>query len=68
MLCPVCNAVIHEYVAVREKALRELNDWLRTGSGHEFEIACSRLNPDEPDRRLIFHRKHLDDIRAIGRL
>lgn len=65
VLCPLCNRFYGEYVSNRDEQQKTLLEWLRKNDGNEFTIHSSKCKSKEPDRQLVFHRKHVGDIRAV---
>ncbi len=68
VLCPLCNRFYDEYVSKRDCQQEALLKWLQTNDGNKFTIESSKFKSREPNRQLIFHRKHVGDIRAVSAL
>ncbi len=65
LLCPNCAAIYTKFIAAKPEQQMRLFEWVRSDASNEtFNINCS-LSGKQPNRSLVFHPKHLDDIRNV---
>lgn len=65
VLCPNCNRFYDEYVTKRDTQQDQLLEWIQRSDGYEFIIESSTCKSKESNRKLLFHQKHIGDIRAV---